>query len=164
MARAAAVVVLLAVGAFCLQIAVVAAQYDTYLESERLLRLLKGSAELLNNGSTPATALVKDYGFRDQGKPQIILIGDSITAFGFVDGGPEAQQFQFGPGFRGWAVLLNETLGHKAALVNMAQGGSSTKGLNNSMPLMFQQLRQYAKDVALVIIGFGANDAVLPSR
>jgi len=133
------------------------AQFNTYAETDYLLNALRES-------EGEVSALGMNWGFQHLDKPQVVFLGDSITAFGFVDGGPDAEKFHFGPGFRGWAVLLNETLGHQAALVNSAKGGSSTKGLNSTLPFLLEQLRPIARDVALVNIAYGANDAVLPNR
>lgn len=97
------------------------------------------------------------------GKPQIILVGDSITAFGFVDASqPDAGKYNFGPNYHGWAVLLNDTLQQQANVVNMAfKAGTNTKGFNQSLPLWLDQIKRIAHEVALVNIAFGANDAII---
>lgn len=109
-----------------------------------------------------ARTMVYDYGFRDQKKPQMVFFGDSITDFGFWGPGPKADQFNLGPDFKGWAYQLNDTLDHQAAMLNLAfKAGTNTKGFNQSMALVFEQMKPYAQDIALVNLAFGANDAVL---
>lgn len=151
------VLLLLLLAAVCLQAAIAADDVDTYAETEYLLNALR-------EREGESSVLGMNWGFKHMDKPQVVFLGDSITAFGFVDGGPDVEKFHFGPGFRGWTVLLNDTLGHQAALVNSAKGGSSTKGLNATLPFLLEQLKPFAREVALVNIAYGANDAVLPNR
>jgi lysophospholipase L1-like esterase len=119
--------------------------------------------------STPAAAdpstaspLVLDYGFKDQKRPQLVFFGDSITNFGFTGPGDLANQFKLGAEYKGWALQLNDTLGHAGAMLNLAfKAGTNTKGLNQSLPLLLEQMKPVAQDIALVNLAFGANDAVM---
>lgn len=141
---------------------VLSSQIDQFDQSLPQQWELEGSSSSSSEDSTAARALVYDYGFRDQKRPQIVFFGDSITNFGFMSAGPDADKFKLGPDFKGWAVRLNETLQNQAALMNLAfKAGTNTRGFNQSMPLLFEQLKKVAPDVALVNIAFGANDAVL---
>lgn len=109
-----------------------------------------------------ASPLVMDYGFKDQKQAQLVFFGDSITNFGFTGPGDLANQFKLGPDYKGWALQLNDTLGHAGALVNMAfKAGTNTKGLNQSLTLLLEQMKPVAQDIALVNLAFGANDAVM---
>lgn len=109
-----------------------------------------------------ASTLVVDYGFKDQKQAQLIFFGDSITNFGFTGPGDLANKFELGPDYKGWALQLNDTLGHAGAMINMAfEAGTNTRGLNQSLTLLLEQMKPIAQDVALVNLAFGANDAVM---
>jgi hypothetical protein len=109
--------------------------------------------------SEMAHALTMDYGFKDRKMPQIVFFGDSITAFGFSNGDSEvAKVLRVAPDYKGWVATLNETLQQQAYLHNLAfKAGTNTKGFNKSLPLVLEQIKGIAQDVALVNIGFGAN-------
>lgn len=96
----------------------------------------------------------------------ILLAGDSITAFGVVSGqDPAVDRRRFPDGnYSGWALRLNDTMRGTANIINLAAGGSSTKGLVQHLRRTLGQLRPRLRDVVLVTVCFGANDAVLPSR
>jgi hypothetical protein len=147
---------------FCILNAPVASQsdqLDLFLPQQWEL---ESSSSSTSEDPTAARGLVFNYGFRDQKRPQMIFLGDSITGFGFMSAGPDADKFNLGHDFKGWAVRLNETLQNQAAFMNLAfKAGTNTRGFNQSMPLLFEQLKTIAPDVALVNIAFGANDAVL---
>lgn len=116
---------------------------------------------LLKKLGAPPTTEHPDFRFRAQGKPQIILIGDSITAFGFVPQS-EGGKFGFGPDFRGWALMLNDTLQSQAHIENVAfKAGNNTKEFRVALPALIEQLKPIAHEVALVNIAFGINDAIM---
>lgn len=151
--RGLAFIVILA----CFLSSTIAQDDDVVAETERLLAIHLDS---LNGATLQASP---QWHLRDQGKPQIILLGDSNTQNGFLDcRSCGVFEWALGSTYRGWAVLLNETLHHQAALVNMGVGGATTKWFNTWMPLWLEQLKDIANDVVLVNIMYGTNDAALP--
>lgn len=106
--------------------------------------------------------ILTDFKFSLQGRPQIILLGDSITALGFWKAGPEGDKFGFGPDYRGWVLMLNDTLQDQAHIENVAfKAGKNTRGFREALPALIEQLKPIAHEVALVNIAFGANDAIV---
>jgi lysophospholipase L1-like esterase len=136
-------------------------------ENEALLmQSVRADDAMLPGGDTDAAAasmahaMTYGYGFKDRKMPQIVFFGDSITAFGFETGSSEYIQrvLKVGPEYKGWVVKLNDTLQQQAYLHNLAfKAGTNTRGFNQSLPLVLDQIKAVAQDVALVNIGFGAN-------
>lgn len=140
---------------------------QTWTENDALLIANVRAEEAMTAGGDAdaagmAHALTMDYGFKDRQMPQIVFFGDSITAFGFATGDSESvkQILKAGPDYKGWVVRLNDTLQQQAYLHNLAfKAGTNTRGFNQSMPLVMEQIKAVAQDVALVNIAFGANGA-----
>lgn len=105
-----------------------------------------------------------DLGLRLQGRPQILLLGDSITGFGFVSGGPEgdAAKYGFSPDYRGWALMLNDTLQNQAHIQNLAfAAGDNSQTFKQRLSALVEQIKPIAHEVALLNIAFGLNDAII---
>eukprot|EP00775_Hariotina_reticulata_P013145 gene13145-13275_t len=80
-------------------------------------------------------------------KPMLILVGDSITEFGFIDDG--------------WGLQLARAYSRKADVINRGFGGYTSK---MGVYLLDEFLNSFgAGRIRLVTLGFGANDASLPS-
>lgn len=129
--------------------------------SDWILRQLGQDSPTRPAADSKAHTMVEDYGLRLQGRPQILLFGDSITALGFLDA-PEGSNLGYTKDYRGWAVLLNETLQNQAHVQNLAfVAGKNTRGLKGALHQLIEQLKPIAHEVVLVNLEFGANDAIL---
>ncbi|KAF8057625.1 IAH1 [Scenedesmus sp. PABB004] len=94
-------------------------------------------------------------------RPSVVLFGDSITEFGFA--GPS-----------GWASSLAQLYSRKADVVNRGLAGWNTRWAAAVLPRVLADLAPareaaskagaapWSPRVQLLVIWFGANDAVLP--
>lgn len=80
-------------------------------------------------------------------KPMFVLAGDSITEFGFVDGG--------------WGIMLAETYRRKADVINRGFGGYTSR---MGVYILDEFLNSFGSGrIKLVTLCFGANDASHPT-
>jgi lysophospholipase L1-like esterase len=81
-------------------------------------------------------------------QPAFALLGDSITDFGFRS--------------YGWANLLGAAYGGAVNMVNYGIPGATTRKVDILFDKFIQQWESQLQQVKLVVICFGANDAVKP--
>lgn len=80
-------------------------------------------------------------------KPMFVLVGDSITEFGFDDGG--------------WGTMMADTYRRKADVVNRGFGGYTSR---MGVYVLDEFLNSFgAGRIKLVTLCFGANDASHPT-
>ncbi|KAJ3187923.1 isoamyl acetate-hydrolyzing esterase [Gaertneriomyces sp. JEL0708] len=82
---------------------------------------------------------------------QIVLFGDSITQFGS------------NASLEGWAATLADKYMRKLDVVNRGFSGYNTEWAKHILSPILRSVTPTGSSIRLVVIFFGANDAVLPS-